>query len=176
VEGAPRWWTVVLVNWEDEPQPVSVALAALGITGAGFAAYDVWRDAPLADPAGPLGLTLEPRSAFTVALRAAAPHPQVIGTTRHVVQGAVDLVDETWDAAARALRARSVNLDRRAYAVTIAVPPGLRPGACRADVPCRVTRLASGHVVLEWAAGGDGRDLQWELGFRAAPGARKARH
>ncbi|HEX4599748.1 MAG TPA: alpha-galactosidase [Gemmatimonadales bacterium] len=176
VEGAPRWWTVMLVNWEDEPQPLAQPLAALGIPGATFAAYDVWRDRPLADPTGTLALTLEPRSAFTVALRPTTPHPQVIGTSRHVVQGAVDLADETWDPTTRVLRARSVNLDHRAYAVTIAVPAGLRPGACRADVSCRVTRLESGHVVLEWAAGGDGRDLQWELGFHATPGPRKSRH
>ena len=113
-----------------------------------------------------LAAALEPHSTLTVALRAAATHPQVIGTTRHIVQGVVDIADETWDGTARTLKARSVNLDGRAYAVTIAVPKGLRPGGCKADVPCAVKRLESGHAVIEWAAGGDGRDIHWELTFR----------
>ncbi len=169
VQGAPRWWTVALVNWEDDPQAVALPLATLGITGARFDAYDVWRNAPLPDPKDTLAATLAPHSALVAAIRPAAARPQVIGTTRHVVQGAVDLVDETWDAATRTLRARSANLDGRAYAVTIAVPQGMRAGACRADVPCTVKRLESGHAVLAWAAGGDGRDIKWELSFRAAP-------
>src|SRR5207247_3094466 len=63
-EGAPRWWTVVLVNWEDDPRDVAVPLAALGISGARFAAYDVWREAPLADPKASWGGALEARPAL----------------------------------------------------------------------------------------------------------------
>ena len=151
-----------------------VAGGALGITGAKFDAYDVWRDVPLASPKDALAATLDPHSVLTVALRAAAARPQVIGSTRHIVQGAVDIADETWDAATRTLRAKSVNLDSRAYAVTIAVPKGMRPITCKADVPCTVRRLESGHAVLEWAAGGDGRDIHWELGFRSTT-ARKGK-
>jgi melibiase-like protein len=174
-EGAPRWWTVALVNWEDDPQDIAVPLATLGIAGARFDAYDVWRDVPLAAPTDTLSATLEPRSTLAVAIRPAAARPQVIGTTRHVVQGAVDLVDETWDAATRTLRAKAVNLDSRAYAVTISVPRGMRPGGCKADVPCTVKRLESGHAVLSWAAGGDGRDIKWEIGFRSSTGLRKGK-
>ena len=174
-EGAARWWTVVLVNWEDEAQEIALPLAALGIGGVRCNAYDVWRDTPLADPKDTIATTLEPRSALTVALRPASLHPQVIGTTRHVVQGAVDLVDETWEAATRTLRAKAVNLDSRAYAVTIAVPKGMRAGACKANVSCTVRRLESGHAVLEWAAGGDGRDITWELTFRSLTGVRKSK-
>jgi hypothetical protein len=173
VEGAPRWWTVVMANWEDEPQAVSLPLAALGITGNKFTAYDVWRDAALADLEDTLIATLEPRSARTLALRAVAARPQVIGTTRHVVQGAIDVTDEAWDAATRTLSATSINLDGRAYAVTLAVPKGLRPARWQANVACSMRRLDAGQVVLAWPAGGDGRDITWELTFK--PAARPTR-
>ncbi len=175
VEGAPRWWTAALVNWGDESLPTSIPVAALGVTGARLTAYDVWRDAPLSDVTDAVAATLEPRSVLMVGLRPVATHPQVIGTSRHLVQGVVDLTDETWDSRTRRLAATSRNLDSRAYAVTIAVPKGLRPGTCKADVPCAVDRLESGHVVLRWAAGGDGRDIKWQLEFRAAPVGRKGR-
>jgi alpha-galactosidase len=174
-EGAPRWWTVVVVNWETEPLDVSLPLGALGLKGAMFDAYDVWRDAPVANLKGGLALALEPRAARTIAIRPAVARPQVIGTTRHVVQGAVDIADEIWDPTTRTLKAKSTNLDGRAYAVTIAVPKGLRPGGCKADLPCTVKRLESGHAVLQWAAGGDGRDIRWELSFRATTATRKGK-
>lgn len=173
-DGAPRWWTVVLANWGDEATQKSVPLAALGLTGARFNAYDVWRAAALPDVTEALTATLDPHSCITVALRPAAARPQVIGTTRHVVQGGVDVVDEVWDAATRTLRARATNLDRRAYGVMIAVPKGMRPATCKADMPCSVRGLESGHVVLEWAAGAveHGTDVSWKVTFRrvGAPG------
>lgn len=176
-EGGPRWWTVALVNWGDAAREVSLSLAALGITGTAFTAYDVWGDAPRADVRDTLAATLAPRSALVVGLRAAAARPQVVGTTRHVVQGCVDLADETWNGATRTLAAKAVNLDGRRYAVTIAVPEGLRPAGCTADVPCTLRRLPSGHVVLDWpagVAGNDGRDIRWEVRF-ATEGTRRGR-
>jgi hypothetical protein len=165
-EGGARWWTVVLANWDDETTRQSVSLAALGLTGARFNAYDVWRDAPLPDLTDALTAMLEPHSCMTVAIRPAAARPQIIGTTRHVVQGAVDIADEAWDAVTRTLRARSTNLDRRAYGVTIAVPNGMRPATGKPIVPCTVRRFECGHAVLEWAAGWDGGDVGCEITFR----------
>ena len=173
VEGAPRWWTAVLVNWDDTARDITMPLAALGISGNRFAAYDVWRDAPLPDLTTALTTRLEARSALTVAIRPALARPQVIGSTRHVVQGAVDIAEESWDAASRTLRASSVRRDSRGYAVTIAVPKAMRPGACNADLPCTVTQTPSGHVVLNWEPG-DGRDIRWELKFRPATTARRS--
>src|SRR2546422_2132257 len=79
----------------------------------------------------------------TIAIRPAVARPQVIGTTRHVVQGVVDVADETWDPTTRTLKAKSTNLDGRAYAVTIAVPKGLRDR--------KSTRLNSSHGYISYA-------------------------
>ncbi len=175
IEGAPAWWTVVLANWEDDARALAIPLATLGLVGKRFNAYDVWGDAPLPDLTDALTAKLDAHSSLTVAVRGAAPRPQVIGTSRHIVQGAVDIVDETWDPAAKTLAARSTNRDARAYAVTIAVPKGMRPATCQADVACTVTRLESGHAVLKWPAG-DGRDVRWELRFRQTPSTRKGKN
>ena len=172
VEGAPRWWTLVLVNWEDEPRKVAQSLAALGVTrGAGgskFSVYDTWAEQPLPDVQRTLSAILPPHTTLTVALRPTASRPQVVGTTRHVVQGAVDLGDERWDAAARTLHGKAVNLDGRPYAITIAVPRALRPKVCKADVACTVKRLETGHAVISWPEG-TSNDLEWSLSFGARP-------
>ena len=169
VEGASRWWTVVLVNWEEEPLAVAQALAALGLPAGGsarFAAYDVWAEQPLAEVQQTLKATLPPHTTLTVGLRPASTHPQVIGTTRHIIQGAIDIAEERWDPAARTLAARSVKLDGRTYAVTVAVPRGLRPGVCKSDVPCTVRRVPSGHAVIAWPQGTT-QDITWSLSFRS---------
>ena len=167
VEGAPKWWTVVLVNWDDEPQTVTQSLAALGISGARFATYDVWADEPLADVQQSLTATIQPHSTLTVALRPTAPRPQVIGTTRHVVQGAVDIAEEHWDSAASTLRGKSANLDGRAYAITLAVPGRLRSRTCKSDPACTVKRLETGHLILQWPVGLT-QDVRWSVTFGSA--------
>jgi len=169
IEGLPRWWTVVLVNWDDEAEDVVMALAELGIGGSKFAAYDVWQNTPLPDLDDKLTARLEPHGVLVAALRPAASRPQLIGTTRHVVQGVVDVAEESWDQGSRTLRARSTNLDARPYAVTIAVPRGLRPSACKADLPCTMKTLPSGHVRVEWKENPEGRDIRWEIAFRRPP-------
>ncbi len=166
VEGAPRWWTVLLVNWDDEPRDLSLSLRSLGISGGPWHSYDVWADIPLPDTTERLTTRLAPHAAWVVALRPTVAYPQVVGTTRHVVQGAVDLSTETWDAATRTLKGKSVNLDGRPYAVTIAVPLGMRPDLCKTEFPCTVNRIPSGHVVVEWPGGSVGKDIEWALGFR----------
>ncbi|MGH7520405.1 MAG: alpha-galactosidase [Gemmatimonadales bacterium] len=166
VEGAPRWWTLVLVNWDEEPRTVAQNLSALGIAAARVTAYDVWAELPLADVEQALAATIPPHSTLTLALRgtvARLQRPQIIGTTRHVVQGAVDIRDEDWNATTRTLSAKSVNLDGRRYAVTIAVPRGMRARSCKSSVACSVKRLASGHAVIEWSA--TSADVEWSMTF-----------
>jgi hypothetical protein len=169
VEGAPRWWTLALLNWDDEPRTVAQSLAALGISGRRFAAYDVWAERPMAELSQTLAATIAPHSTLTVALRSAATRPQIIGTTRHIVQGAIDIGEERWDAATRTLHGKSVNLDGRPYAVTIAVPRGLRPRSCKSDVACTFKRLDTGHAVIEWPPpAGTANDLDWTVAFGSA--------
>jgi hypothetical protein len=163
-EGAPRWWTLALVNWDDEPRTVAQSLTALGIGGTRFAAYDVWAEQPMTDVQQTLGATIAPHSTLVVAVRPVATRPQIIGSTRHVVQGAIDIREERWDTATRTLHAKSVNLDGRPYAVTIAIPRAMRVRVCTSDVACAVKRLASGHGVVEWPAGTTA-DLEWSVTF-----------
>ena len=165
-EGIPGWWTVALVNWGDEATAIAVPVVALGIPESRCAVYDVWSDAPKPDVADTITARLEPHSALVLALRATVARPQVIGSTRHIVQGAIDIAAETWDRTTRTLRVTSKHLDARAYRVTIAVPPGLEPVNCQCELPCTVTRLGTGHAVVEWVNGTGGKDVDWVLAFK----------
>jgi hypothetical protein len=160
VEGSDQWWTVALINWDDERRTMSLPLASAGIAAQKLHAYDVWAGQPLADVAGTLTLDVEPHDARVVGLRPVANRPVILGTSRHVVQG-VDIEAEEWDATKRMLTVRSRRLDARPYTVTVTVPRGFVTTAAR--------RLPTGHVVLEWPASDTVRELDWTLKFSRRP-------
>jgi len=60
------------------------------------------------------------------AIREARPHPWVIGTTRHLSQGGVSLLDERWDGERRVLSGRSRAIQGDPYVLTVHVPDGFR--------------------------------------------------
>ena len=168
-EGRENWWTLGVFNWDDTPRKMSVPLAAAGLRGERFHAYDVWGERALSDVTTTLDVEVPGRDVMIVALRpASTARAQLLGTSRHVVQGAVDIVDEQWDAGTRSLQVTSGRLDGRPYAVTVTVPRGSTPGPCTSDVACTTRRLATGQLVIEWPAAATARDLKWSVRFRAA--------
>jgi hypothetical protein len=63
------------------------------------------------------------------AIREARPHPWVIGTTRHISQGGVSLLDERWDGDRNVLSGRSEVIKGDPYVMTVHVPDGFRLGS-----------------------------------------------
>lgn len=165
-----EWTTVMLANWADQKVDRSVRFADLGLAPGAHTGYDVWNDSPL-PAADPLHVTLEAHDCLVVGLRPRADHPQVIGTTRHVAQGCVDLQDEHWDGKAQTLSGRAVKLDGRPYGVTIAAR-GWTADALTGDRPGTVRVLDSEYLVLEWP-GGERGDFSWNVSFKRAARQRR---
>jgi len=131
------WWMLAAVNWADEPRQLAVSLAEHGVRGA-LAAYDVWADSRAADVDGRVKAALGPHAALLLSLRRPHRTPFVLGATRHLVQGLMDLEDEQWNARERTLTGRAVLLDGRPWAVTVALPRGYDATAaeCSPDAEC----------------------------------------
>jgi hypothetical protein len=155
------WWTIGLVNWDDAPARMRVDLASAGVRGS-CAVYDVWQGQRLADTTGVVSLDVAPHASTVLGLRRARRFPCVIGSSRHIVQGAIDIAEERWNPRERLLGGRSVMLDGRPYSLTIALPPGFRAKACEANVACRVTSPARA-VRLEFPGARD--DITWSVSF-----------
>jgi len=60
------------------------------------------------------------------AIREARPHPWVISTTRHITQGGVSLLDETWDDKRNVLSGKSAVVVGDPYVLTVHLPDGFR--------------------------------------------------
>ena len=169
---AEGWYTALVINWEDHAVVRGVRLADLGLPRGSYHAYDVWRDTPVPG-ADPLRVSLNAHDCLVLGLRVSTDHPQVIGTSRHIVQGCVDLQDEHWDGRSQTLSGRAVTLDGRPYRVTVAAP-GWTPDALTGERPGTVRVLDSEYVVLEWP-GGERRDFTWQVSFRRARRAGRPR-
>jgi len=135
---ADDWWMLAGMNWDDEPRRLSVSLADHGIRGP-LAAWDVWEAARQADVDGRVTLSVPPHGVTVLSLRRPRRIPFVLGSSRHVVQGLMDLEDERWDARLGVLSGRAVLLDARPYEIAVALPPGFVPSAASCDPAADIT-------------------------------------
>ncbi|OHB78314.1 MAG: hypothetical protein A2W31_09185 [Planctomycetes bacterium RBG_16_64_10] len=127
VGGATR--TVVgLFNWTDEPTDVEVASQRCGLRAdAEHAALEFWSNELVPPFRGTLRQHLPARSGRILAVRELADHPVLLGTSRHVTQGAVDVVEEQWDAAHQTLSGVGRVVGRDPYELRILTIGGPEP-------------------------------------------------
>jgi hypothetical protein len=105
----PAYEVIALFNWgtnvdlttnpytdmADAARTVSVDLAALGLEGT-YLARDFW-SGEVIEVSGTLSRTVQPHTVQLFALRKKEDRPQFIGDNRHILQGAVEVIDIAWD-------------------------------------------------------------------------------
>ncbi len=100
---------------------MSCPLERIGLAQTGpFIGFDFWADQFVGPFTGALESDLPPASCRILAVRPVSGQPQVISTSRHITQGVVDLLEETWDAAVRELRGVSRVVANDPYELRIA--------------------------------------------------------
>ncbi len=127
------WWAVVAVlNWGDDPDESGATPADLfrgsGMLTAGagaWHAYDPLDDRYLGvfladDALAPVA----PHGVLCARLTPVTPEPQLVGTSMHISQGAVETAESRWDEAANALIVRTADLYGRTGDLFVSVPDG----------------------------------------------------
>lgn len=100
-----------------------VPLARLGLDPARtYLAHDFWQGTFRGEITRELRLTIPPASVILLALHEKQDAPQVIGTDRHVLQGAVELESVRWNAATRTLDGVSLGPPATAHHLFIHLP------------------------------------------------------
>jgi hypothetical protein len=95
----PRRDVVGLFNWSNAAADIGDTFERIGLpAGPDYLAFDFWANALLPVCKGRIERTVPATSCAVLAVRALADHPQLISTSRHVTQGIVDVVSESWDA------------------------------------------------------------------------------
>jgi len=136
-----QWWLLGVFQWEDEPSEVTVPLPAEPVH-----VFDLWQDCYFGVHQEEIRFpAMLPHSAKLLSLRPATNHPQVISTTFHFSQGAIEIEDARFDAAQRALTVRLTPPAKREGEVVIHVPPPYREQGLESDAPAAsMARRADG--------------------------------
>ncbi len=118
-------WSVVAFFNPDLTTAVErrFALRRLGLDPAKtYLAFDFWKQRFVGEVTNELGARVEPGSVTLLALHAATGTPQLLSTSRHVAQGAIEIEDVQWSETERTLRGVSTGPLGSAHDVFVHVP------------------------------------------------------
>lgn len=127
------WDVVGVFNWDAEQRTFRLDLPKLGMDAPdGYLVWDFWEQRFLGSADKRLTVEVAPTSCRVLGLRRHQPRPQLLSTDRHVTQGAVDVIDCRWSAAARTLRGIS-QVPRGEYRLFLHMPDGWNIGEVTTD-------------------------------------------
>ncbi|MGI6239114.1 MAG: alpha-galactosidase [Christensenellales bacterium] len=118
---------VDVINLTAADARVRVDLRAdVGVEGGAHYVYDYWNRAFLGAYTDGLELALRAHASRVLAVHRVQDVPQLISTSRHIAQGAMDLEAVSYDAAAQTLVGKSQVVGGEPYEVVVCAPEDLR--------------------------------------------------
>ena len=130
-------------------------------------AFDFWNARFVGEVTNEVSVRVEPGSVTLLALHAATGTPQLLSTSRHVAQGAIEIEDVQWDGAERKLSGISTGPPRSAHDVYVYVP-GDHPWTWEQRVPVRdhagySLELVDSNVIRVHVRFEDETRLPWKI-------------
>ena len=121
--GVGSWDVVGVFNWTDTVEQHQITPDRLGLEQGEYIFYDVWNK-ELVGVGESLEVTLMPTSCRVIGMYRKSGRPQVIGTSRHVTQGADDLLEVNWDPELLRLTGSSRVVAGDPYEIRVFIPDG----------------------------------------------------
>lgn len=87
-----------------------------------YLAFDFWRQQFIGEVSGEIKLTVQPGSVSLLALHEKKDNPQFISTSRHILQGAVEMEDVYWDENTKTLYGTSIGPLGSSHNVFVYIP------------------------------------------------------
>jgi hypothetical protein len=173
----PRRDVVGLFNWDDKEVTLEYAPERLGLpAGKEYVAYEYWSNRLVPPFKEKVRQTLPPRTCAVLAVRPVADHPQLLGTSRHITQGMLDILEEKWNAGGRVLSGRSQVAAGDAYELRIQTATGggtWKASSAEVAEQGRLTLALSvpepGLVRLTLRSP-ESREVRWKVRFDPPPG------
>jgi hypothetical protein len=173
----PNRCVLGLFQWDaNAAGTISASAAQLDLPpGETWVGYEYWSNTLVAPFRDRLTTTVPAASCKVISLVAARPFPQVLGTSRHITQGLMDLHDEQWDAGTATLRGRCDVVGDDPYelriltsdpAVARAVSAELEDSARQAGATTAISQR--GPLVRLTLRSPQSRSVKWSLKFAAA--------
>lgn len=155
---------VALFNWGKSPLSITCAVERIGLPAASeYVAFDFWKKRFLPPFRGAVTANLAPGSCRVIAIRPVDDHPHVLSTSRHVTQGIMDVLEETWDAATKTLSGTSRVVANDPYELRVVVPVGAN--SWRALPPA----VQDGPNIRLAFTNATSADVKWQIKFEPGP-------
>lgn len=133
-----------------------------------FHVYDYWNNEYLGLVDRTFDVTLRACASRVFAIHPAKDVPQVISTSRHISQGALDIVSVAYDPAAKALKGRSKVIKGDVYSIVAAAPKGLRIFSEGNHTTTAKVEKLSAKVYRASFIPEETGEMDWEIGFQPA--------
>ncbi len=176
--GGPRRDVIGLFNWETTPAQIEYPLDRIGLAPASeYVAFDLWTNTLLKPFRGMLKTAMAASSSTILSVRPVSQHPQLISTSRHIMQGMVDVTAENWNAKTAELSGSGKVVGGDPYELRI-VTGSARGNWKSAGVQISAADRAAGvsaslkeepellRVTIQSPAN---RDVNWKIRFGAKP-------
>jgi hypothetical protein len=153
-----RWLLVGLFNGERAEREMTVRWHQLGLAAGEYHAVEFWSGRYLGCSAEGVTLRVAPHGAAALAIRRATGEPQLLSTSFHIGQGAVEIAAWEYDRAALTVRWQASLGRHAAGTFTLWLPAGLSTRWLTATGGARELawrREPSGEVVVAAEIAGD---------------------
>jgi hypothetical protein len=165
-------WSIVALFNPDLQSAVErrFAFRRLGLDeGKAYLAFDFWKQRFVGEVTNEIGVSVQPGSVMLLALHAATGVPQLLSTSRHVTQGAIEIEDVQWSETERTLRGISLGPPQSAHDVFVYVPGDHpwtweKPSQVR-DYPGYSLRLVDANVMRVHVRFDNERRVPWKIGL-----------
>ena len=116
-----------VINLSTELSTVRVSLKAdLGLDDGAYYVYDYWNRQVLGVFTEDFEVELRPCASRIFSVKPALEQPQVLSTSRHIAQGALDILRVRWDAEKQALIGTSQGIGGEPYEIVVCTASELR--------------------------------------------------
>ncbi|MEI8078881.1 MAG: glycoside hydrolase family 36 protein, partial [bacterium] len=169
------WNVIDLLNPRDEPLTLTLRLEAeLHIetrNGQRHAVYSFWDSQFLGLHGDTLTVTVPPMDSAVLRITPVGNRPQVISTSRHITQGAIDLAALAWEETTNCLSGSSEVVTGETYRLTILLPDGYTFAALALPTGCTQTvEPTNGNLLTVGITSQQSRLVKWNLLFTNKPG------
>jgi hypothetical protein len=179
LELTPDWHQVTLFNAGSSNQTIAVSLSgdrvttgAIGLDrAASYYVYDFWRDELVGKLPGTAKVErrLSPLCCAMLSVRKAQPNPQVLSTSRHVLQGWVELSDVKWDAATKKLTGKANLIGGEPMRIVLAGNGFTAAKASSGNASAKLEpHTAGGDITVLVLESPKNSQVQWSVEYQAA--------
>jgi len=158
------WSVLGVFNWSDVSVKKVLEIPSFDLPSDVFyLVYEFWGGEFLGEFRQVIDLELPPQSCKVLAIHAKLEHPQLLSTTRHITQGAVEVCQLSWDESVLTLTGACHAIRSNPYEVLIHVPLGLAVDETRGAE--MVGHTARGVLPLRVASAETGW-ITWSVSFK----------